>query len=582
MSLLYKKGILFVLLFFSTTFLFAQYQLQINYNTNNEEINNIVLPIKNNFKSEKAIHNFLNKQILTLHKFHYTSACIDSIWNEGLFYQATIFVGNNMKISSIDFNYIDLDSTELQSLKIEKRLTKQIITIPDLLQLNDNIVVFLSNNGYPFASVQISEMQPTFSGFKVCVDIEKNNFIVLDSIVLDGNARLANSFLYGYLKLKRKKPYQTDNMNKVYSRLQNLNYIQLTRPNGVVFSEDKAALYIFADKNKINRFEGFLGLVPNDETSGKLLFTGNLDLNLNNIFHIGENIQLSWKRIQIQSQTLNLSVDFPYLFYSSFAIDACFALEKRDTSYLNLDIVAGVRYYAWENGYVRTYYEYQNSQLINNQNLQFLTFLPQNLDYTINWYGLSLNFKHLDYIFNPRKGYNIEINTAIGKKMIQKNINIPQELYNGIQTKSTQIKAIINADLYFPIKKRWTWVIALKSAYLQSPTLCENELFKIGGLNSLRGFDHQSIYASSYFIINNEIRFLFAKKSYLQAFFDFAGYEKRLTNNYRSDFPFGFGIGIAFDTKAGIFSLNYALGKQLGNPIKFASGKINFGYTAVF
>ena len=84
------------------------------------------------------------------------------------------------------------------------------------------------------------------------------------------------------------------------------------------------------------------------------------------------------------------------------------------------------------------------------------------------------------------------------------------------------------------------------------------------------------------FIINNEIRFLFAKKSYLQAFFDFAGYEKRLTNNYRSDFPFGFGIGIAFDTKAGIFSLNYALGKQLGNPIKFASGKINFGYTAVF
>ena len=139
-------------------------------------------------------------------------------------------------------------------------MTKQIITIPDLLQLNDNIVVFLSNNGYPFASVQISEMQPTFSGFKVCVDIEKNNFIVLDSIILDGNARLANSFLYGYLKLKRKKPYQTDNINKVYSRLQNLNYIQLTRPNGVVFSEDKAALYIFADKNKIfvTFFDGYL------------------------------------------------------------------------------------------------------------------------------------------------------------------------------------------------------------------------------------------------------------------------------------------------------------------------------------
>ena len=90
-----------------------------------------------------------------------------------------------------------------------------------------------------------------------------------------------------------------------------------------------------------------------------------------------------------------------------------------------------------------------------------------------------------------------------------------------------------------------------------------------------------SISASTYVIICNEIRFLFAKQSYLHAFFDAAGYEKRL-DKYTSDFPFGFGLGISFETKAGIFSLSYALGKQLGNPIKFSTGKINFGYIAMF
>jgi hypothetical protein len=48
------------------------------------------------------------------------------------------------------------------------------------------------------------------------------------------------------------------------------------------------------------------------------------------------------------------------------------------------------------------------------------------------------------------------------------------------------------------------------------------------------------------------------------------------------DFPFGFGAGIAFTTKAGLFYLSYALGKQLDNPISFKTGKIHFGLAVQF
>jgi len=49
-----------------------------------------------------------------------------------------------------------------------------------------------------------------------------------------------------------------------------------------------------------------------------------------------------------------------------------------------------------------------------------------------------------------------------------------------------------------------------------------------------------------------------------------------------SDNPFGFGAGMSFETKAGIFSIMYALGKQFDNPIDMKSAKIHFGIISTF
>ena len=49
-----------------------------------------------------------------------------------------------------------------------------------------------------------------------------------------------------------------------------------------------------------------------------------------------------------------------------------------------------------------------------------------------------------------------------------------------------------------------------------------------------------------------------------------------------SDFPFGIGAGINFETKAGIFGLNYALGSQNNNPLSIKNAKIHFGYVNYF
>ena len=79
-----------------------------------------------------------------------------------------------------------------------------------------------------------------------------------------------------------------------------------------------------------------------------------------------------------------------------------------------------------------------------------------------------------------------------------------------------------------------------------------------------------------------EIKYLFEQNSSFYAFWNGAYYYKNVVQNVTEDFPWGFGIGLDFDTRAGIFSLSYALGKQFDNSFEIQAAKIHFGYISRF
>ena len=107
-------------------------------------------------------------------------------------------------------------------------------------------------------------------------------------------------------------------------------------------------------------------------------------------------------------------------------------------------------------------------------------------------------------------------------------------------------------------------------------------MLRIGGLHTLRGVDEESIFASFYSITTIEYRFILEQNSFLYLFTDGAFWEKRTANAYSLDRPYSFGVGMNFETNAGIFSISYAVGKQFDNPIQFRSAKIHFGFINFF
>ena len=104
----------------------------------------------------------------------------------------------------------------------------------------------------------------------------------------------------------------------------------------------------------------------------------------------------------------------------------------------------------------------------------------------------------------------------------------------------------------------------------------------IGGYKLLRGFDEQSILASEYAVGTLEYRYLLGLNSYMFVFTD-VGWAGNNVPGYDLNSMFiGTGVGMAFETKAGIFNMSFAIGKQGSAPFDFHDTKIHLGYVSFF
>ena len=234
------------------------------------------------------------------------------------------------------------------------------------------------------------------------------------------------------------------------------------------------------------------------------------------------------------------------------------------------------------NNYLKAFVNDKESDLQSTEGLENITVLPPYADIATLSYGASIHFEKLDYRLNPRRGFALDVIGSTGNRKIQKNSAINPIAYDSIHLNSVIYQGEMNLDYFFPLGGAHIINLGNRTAYIYNPELFTNELYRIGGLKSLRGFDEESIYASAYSMFKIEYRYLLEQNSFLFLFINEAWYENKSRNYFSTDTPFGFGAGINFETKIGIMSVSYALGKQFDNPIYFKNAKIHFGIVNYF
>lgn len=465
----------------------------------------------------------------------------------------------------------------------EKLYDHKPITYKRVGRLMERILAYCENNGYPFASVKLDSITIQDNVISGKLNLEKNKLFEIDSIIIKGTSKVKPVYIYNYLGIRPGDIYDESQIRKIKTRLKELPFVLERSPTQAAFSEDKVKLYLYLDHKKASQFDGILGVLP-DNITGKVVVTGDIKLKLQNSFGRGEIIDVNWKKLQPRTQNLYANFVYPFLFSTPFGIDLKLELYKRDTLYLNLNRVIGVQFLMSGNNYIKAFYDARSTSVLSVSQFQNVTSIDNMpyIDVVTNFYGLTYNLEKLDYRFNPRRGVALNATARAGNKNIKRNGGIPSEAYEGKQLKSLQASGELNLQYFIPLKRRSTIMAGFQGAYLWNQQVFENELYRIGGLRTLRGFDEESIYASMFGIFTAEYRFLLEQNSYLSAFYDWAYYEKVTSSSSLADRPFGFGAGINFETKIGIFSLNYAVGKQFDNPIQFRAAKIHFGFVNRF
>ena len=121
----------------------------------------------------------------------------------------------------------------------------------------------------------------------------------------------------------------------------------------------------------------------------------------------------------------------------------------------------------------------------------------------------------------------------------------------------------------------------MNAGIYQSANYFRNELFQIGGYKLMRGFDEESQFVSQYTLGSLEYRLRLSTNSYFFGFVD-GGWGKHLLELQRNHSYFGTGLGLSFETKAGIINLAWAIGKRDDTELNLRQSKVHLGFASYF
>jgi len=208
------------------------------------------------------------------------------------------------------------------------------------------------------------------------------------------------------------------------------------------------------------------------------------------------------------------------------------------------------------------------SFFINNEKSEKLTGtnIENNLE-SFNTFLTGVGYQYNDkqnYFLRESKFY-FGVETGFGKRNnLNKSVN------------QTKIEATIKYHL--DLSDRSFMYLKNKVGILNSKSYLLNELFRIGGPKTIRGYAIQSIFSKNYTTQNIEFRYLTSQKSYLYTITDFAFFE---TIN-KKEKRFAFGLGYLFNTKTSQINITAAVPVNLNSSINFKNTQLLINWINLF
>lgn len=444
------------------------------------------------------------------------------------------------------------------------------------------------NEGYPFARFDSLKMflekeSASRMNASLRYRFQPGPLVTIDTIIFEGKMRESQRFMQTLCGIHSGDVFDQSLISQIPRTFNNSIWFKETKVTSVTFEGDKATVKVKAEPRRAGRFDLLLGLLPPRQGDTKLQFTGLVDVQLVSPFmRAGEQIQFRFDKLVGSSQKVKLKYQQPYVFGSPIQMQFDFEMLKQDTTFLNRWLRFGGAYVFSPQMSVQLWYKNKSSSLISTRKFEndSLT-VPPVLDGKDQLWGGGFTFENLDYRFNPTRGFFVKADVGIGSKKIVQNPRLHDNIYAGLDLKQVKKEAELEMQFYLSPVRRWVMMLGNQTRLLGQAQYFRNDLFMTGGSRSIRGFNENEFFASFLTAFTLEQRFILEQNSWLFVFADYA-YLQNPVEAPRIVRPLGLGVGMVYETRAGLVSVSYAVGRTDQIPFQPSRGRIHIGLVNQF
>lgn len=512
--------------------------------------------LKNSFLSKinfKKQHTDTVSIFNELHRVHnliksngYFLSSIDSLLlNEKKY---TAYFDLNKKLDSVILKHNNLPAVISRKYKFHQKKLK--IPISGLQHLLTEISAEFENKGVSFSKIKLQNFKIINKTLYTDLFFTSTKERKISKVIIKGYANFPNSFIKNFFNINIKTIYNKKKLKEISKLSQSLDFAAEIKPPETLFTKDSTYVYMYLKKNNGSSFDGLINF--SSQENGKLQFNGYLNLQLKNILNTGESLHLLWNSFGSERQEFSVSSKTPYIFNSKLTPELSFSIYKQDSTFLNTKFNSNLAYQIKNNAAFFLSYTSENSENLISETATAIK------TYNSSFLGFGYHYQILKNDIFKNDAFSLNLTPSFGKRK-SNDITIHQ------------IKLETTISYLLTLNERSSIYLKNNTGILNSENYLKNELFRIGGKNSIRGFNEQSIFVEDYILQNIEYRYLTSKDSYIYSITDIA--LTSASNNTQK--LLGLGFGYLFNTK------NAQINISLTNGISDIA-KINLNSTQFF
>ncbi len=579
--------------FFLTISFILIYSLSVSAQQDSIKINVSNLEIRgNNVFSKREIRDMVPPGECSDKQFQQSMEELLKNYQKKGYYFARLRVRDSLNKTMIDvdengkfiLNRIELacqDSTILPALweLLDVRKKEQI---SHTINANaEKFLVYLENHGYPFGKVTIdslikSTMSEANIGLNCYLKVDPGAFVTVDSIHVLGNEITQEHVVIRETRLQTGAYFDFHQVAQIKDRLMKTGYFESVKdPYIMLDKQGHGHLFIPVKEGNPNQFNAVFGYNPGTAQNEKGYITGLIDVAFRNLLGTGRIAEAFWQKKDRRSQELRFRYVEPWV--KGWPVNVGFGFQQmiQDTSFVRRSWGFDVDVPYSPNLTIHS--RVGKESVLPDSIGQVLYQLPKSSSRLAK---IGFSYDTRNNLRNPSRGvfYRTYYEYANKKIVSLPNTDNSIDLEKGTFRRD---RWSVDAEVYLPTFQWQTILLGLHGRQVKSSErkISIADLYRLGGLNSLRGYREEEFLGERLAWMNLEYRYLLGTNSRIFLFTD-AGYvsskdeDQKLVEKYK----FSYGFGIRIETRLGVIAVDYGLAEGRG----LTSGLVHIGLTNKF